>query len=95
MDMQPQQSKLTTIDPHNVMLTFANGPISVTSMPGAKLITFTQIIPRIDDGGPGIRQAELNAVVVCRVILADAMIHDLIRMMSQHAVVATPPAGSA
>jgi hypothetical protein len=90
-----QQPTVTRIDPHNVMITFANGPIGVMTMGGAKLVTLTQLMPRAENAEPG-AHVGVNAVVACRLLLPDQVADELVRLLGvKRGGITGTPAGTA
>jgi hypothetical protein len=82
------------VDPARTEILLANGPMSVTDLGGMKIVTFTQLSPRVPDVG-GLVPTVIDAVVVCRVALSPAILAQMTDLAGRCFAANAPVAGSA
>ena len=88
------EQQLHFVDPTRLEIHLANGPISVTELGAMKIVTFTQISPRVPDSS-GISNSVLEAVAVCRVALSAELVTQMNNLINRSAAARAPVAGKA
>ena len=82
------------VDPARTEILLANGPISVTDFGGMKIVTFTQLSPKVPNVG-GLVPTDIEAVVVCRVALSPAILGQVTALAKVSIAANAPVAGTA
>lgn len=81
--MQKRPS-VAVVDPSRLPILNATGPTSVTSQGDIAIVTFTQIIPRIDGQSSGHNANELEATVLCKIAIRRENAADLAEALKNY-----------